>query len=141
MKHEGVKERYFGFWYQVSNTVRRFYKLFCLNFIQLEGKENLLPGQPKIIAANHSNETDAFVLPFIFPDKLHFLILEENFSIPVFDCLLALADQIPDLLGRGKEALSTAKKRLLEGNSVVIFPEGYRAHGKGFRRAGAGGLF
>lgn len=138
MKNEALKERYFGFWYQVSKTVLRFYKLFCLNSIQLEGKENLLPGQPKIIVANHPNATDAFVLPFIFPDKLHFLIQEENFSIPVFGRLLALADQIPVVLGRGREALSTAKKRLFEGNSVVIFPEGYLTHGKGFRRAGAG---
>jgi 1-acyl-sn-glycerol-3-phosphate acyltransferase len=110
MKHEDVKERYIGFWYKVSKTVLRFYKLFCLNSIQLEGKENLLPGQPKIILANHSNATDAFVLPFIFPDKLHFLIQEVNFSIPVFGRLLALADQIPVVLGRGRGALSTSNR-------------------------------
>jgi len=138
MEHESVKRRYSGFWYQVSKTVLRFYKFFCIHSIQLQGKENLLTGQSKIIVAIHANATDAFVLPFIVPDKLHFLILEENFSIPVFGRLLALADQIPVVLGRGREGLSIAKKRLFEWNSVVIFPEGYLTHGKRLRRAGAG---
>jgi len=138
MKHEAVKTQYYGFWYLVSKTNLRFYKLFCIKSIDLEGKDNLLPGQPKIIVANHPNATDAFVIPFIIPDKPHFLILEENFSIPVFGHLVEMADQIPVVLGRGKEALSTAKKRLFEGNSVVIFPEGFLNHGKRLRRAGAG---
>jgi len=125
-----MQTRYYGFWYQVSKIIIRLYKLFCVKSSQLEGKDNLLPGQPKIIVAHHPNATDAFVIPFIFPDKLHFLILDENFSIPVFGRLLELADQIPVVLGRGKEALITAKKKLFEGNSVVIFPEGYLNHGK-----------
>jgi len=126
------------FWYQIAKTVLRFYKYICIKSIQLEGSENLLPGKPKIIVANHSYASDAFVLPFIVPDKLHFLIMDETFSIPVFGRLLELADQIPVVLGRGKEALSTAKEKLLRGNSVVIFPEGYLTHGKKIRRAGAG---
>ena len=131
-------DQYNGFWYHTAKAILRIYKFICINSIQIEGVDNLLPGQPKIVVANHPNATDGFMLPFIFPDKLHFLILEENFTIPVFGRLLAFADQIPVVLGRGYEALETAKEKLLNGNTVVIFPEGYLTHGKKFRRAGAG---
>jgi 1-acyl-sn-glycerol-3-phosphate acyltransferase len=77
-------------------------------------------------------------LPFIFPEKLHFLIQSETFTLPVIGKLLALADQIPVVVGEGREALKAAKDRLALGNSVVIFPEGHLNHAEGLRRAGSG---
>jgi 1-acyl-sn-glycerol-3-phosphate acyltransferase len=58
--------------------------------------------------------------------------------VPLIGRLLALADQIPVVAGRGREALDAARDRLAQGHTVAIFPEGRLNHGRGFRRAGAG---
>lgn len=97
-----------------------------------------MPGGPKIIIANHTNVSDAFVLPFLTKEKIHFLIQAETFTLPVIGRLLSLADQIPVYLGQGREALETAREKLSLGNSVAIFPEGRLNDGRSFHRAGSG---
>jgi 1-acyl-sn-glycerol-3-phosphate acyltransferase len=124
-------------WYSIAKSIVRSYLLLFTDGFELVGKENI-PSGPKIIIANHTYVTDAFVLPFIFPEKLHFLIQSETFTLPVIGKLLALADQIPVVVGEGREALKAAKDRLALGNSVVIFPEGHLNHAEGLRRAGSG---
>lgn len=124
-------------WYNVAKGIVRTYLGLFLDGIHVDGKENL-PSGPKIIVANHSHISDAFVLPFIIPEKVHFLIQAETFTLPVIGRILALADQIPVIIGRGQEALETARKRLLLGHAVAIFPEGRLSGSKEVRRAGAG---
>jgi 1-acyl-sn-glycerol-3-phosphate acyltransferase len=48
--------------------------------VKVDGRENLPPG-PKIIVGNHPHVTDSFVLPFIVPEKIHFFIQEETFTL------------------------------------------------------------
>jgi 1-acyl-sn-glycerol-3-phosphate acyltransferase len=108
-----------------------------MNSVQVQGKENLPPG-PKILIANHPNASDAFVLPFIVPEKIHFLIQDDTFHVPVLGKLLTLADQIPVVIGRGQDALETARQKLLIGHAVAIFPEGRMSGSKEVHRAGAG---
>lgn len=124
-------------WYDVCKSLLRGYLTMFMNSVQVQGKENLPPG-PKIIIANHPHASDAFVLPFIVPEKVHFLIQAETFSLPIVGRLLTLADQIPVVIGRGQEALETARQRLTIGHSVAIFPEGRMSGSKEVRRAGAG---
>jgi 1-acyl-sn-glycerol-3-phosphate acyltransferase len=125
------------FWYNFAKGILRIYMTFLVEGFDVRGVENLEPG-PKIIVANHPNATDAFFLPFIFPEKMHFLIEEKTFDITIIGRLLKLADQIPVVAGRGREALGGACERLAEGHSVAIFPEGHLSHGKALRRAGSG---
>ena len=124
-------------WYNVAKGIVRTYLALFLDGIHVDGKENL-PSGPKIIVANHPHVTDAFVLPFIVPEKVHFLIQAETFSLPIIGRILALADQIPVIFGRGQEAIEAARKRLLLGNTVAIFPEGRLSGSREVRRAGAG---
>lgn len=124
-------------WYDTAKAVVRAYLALFIRSIQVEGIENLPPG-PKIIVANHPNATDGFVLPFIIREKVHILIQEDTFHVPVIGRLLALADQIPVAYGRGREALNTALDKLALGHAVVIFPEGRLNHNREFRRAGTG---
>jgi 1-acyl-sn-glycerol-3-phosphate acyltransferase len=124
-------------WYNLAKGIVKGYLTLFIDSIQLYGKENLPPG-PKIIVANHPNVTDGFVLPFIIQEKIHFLIEAEVFKVPLVGRLLALADQIPVVIGRGQEALDAARERLASGHTVVIFPEGRLSGDKGIRRAGAG---
>ena len=124
-------------WYALCKSVLRGYLAMFMNSVQVDGKENLPPG-PKIIIANHPHASDAFVLPFIVPEKVHFLIQADTFHLPVIGRVLTLADQIPVVIGRGQEALATAREKLMLGHAVAIFPEGRMSGSKEVRRAGAG---
>jgi 1-acyl-sn-glycerol-3-phosphate acyltransferase len=86
--------------------------------------EEPFPTGAKIIAANHPNATDSFFLPFLFPEKLHFLVQANIFSIPVFGWLLGWAGQIPVHPIDRCKALERACEVLARNQTVVIFPEG-----------------
>ena len=58
-------------WYGIAKSIVRTYLALFTDGFELEGRENIPPG-PKIVIANHTYVTDAFVLPFIFPEKLDF---------------------------------------------------------------------
>lgn len=124
-------------WYEVCKSLLRGYLGMFMNHIQVQGKENLPPG-PKILIANHPHASDAFVLPFIVPEKIHFFIQDDTFHLPVIGKLLTLADQIPVVIGRGQDALEIARQRLTIGHTVAIFPEGRMSGSREVRRAGAG---
>lgn len=124
-------------WYSMAKSLVRLYLSLFTEGIVISGQEHIIAG-PKIVIANHTYVTDAFVLPLIFTEKLHFLIQESTFHLPLVGRLLRLADQIPVRLGQGREALRAAGERLRWGHSVVIFPEGRLNHGEGLRRAGSG---
>jgi 1-acyl-sn-glycerol-3-phosphate acyltransferase len=124
-------------WYSFAKSIVRGYLTLFVDKINISGG-SLLPGGPKIIVANHTNVTDAFVLPFLTKEKIHFLIQAETFTLPVIGRLLTLADQIPVYLGQGRDALDLAREKLSLGHSVAIFPEGRLNDGRSFHRAGAG---
>lgn len=125
------------FWYGFAKSIVRLYIALCMDKIHVLDKPDI-PSGPKIIIANHTNVSDGFVLPFLIKEKLHFLIQAETFTLPLVGRLLALADQIPVYVGRGREALDAAKEKLGLGHSVAIFPEGRLNDGRSFHRAGVG---
>lgn len=124
-------------WYNVAKGIVRTYMAFFMDGVRVDGEENLPPG-PKIIVGNHPHATDSFVLPFIIPEKIHFFIQEETFSLPIIGKILDLADQIPVVIGQGEEAIAMAREKLKMGNVVGIFPEGRMSGSREVRRAGAG---
>lgn len=124
-------------WYTIAKNIVRTYLALFVDSVHLEGQQLIPPG-PKIIVANHANVSDAFVLPFIIREKIHFFIQEETFTLPILGKLLSLADQVPVVIGQGRQALDTAIEKLQQGHAVGIFPEGRLNHGKEMRRAGAG---
>jgi len=125
------------FWYNLTKQILKGYLAVCIQKIHVKGEENLQPG-PKIIAANHPNLSDGFVLPFIIKEKLHFLIQSSTFNMPIIRVLLVHSDQIPVVPGYGHEALNNAIDKLSEGKVIVIFPEGKLNHGEKLRRGRSG---
>jgi 1-acyl-sn-glycerol-3-phosphate acyltransferase len=115
--------------YSLAKSIVGFYKNLFLRDVELFGVDNILPA-PKIIICNHAYATDAFVLPFIFKERLHFMAQESLFRVPIVGFLLSFADQLPVVAGRGRELIRQASQRLAQGDSVVIFPEGVLNHGK-----------
>jgi 1-acyl-sn-glycerol-3-phosphate acyltransferase len=125
------------FWYEFTKAlVNSYLALFGIDF-KVEGMEHIQPG-PKIIVANHDHATSGFTLPFVFREKLIFLAQQELFTIPVVGKIIAWADQIPVMVGKGREALKQAQLRLANGHPVVVFPEGKLNKGEGMLRAGSG---
>ena len=124
-------------WYKFVRGVLGIYVHTLIRKIQIQGVE-MIPKGPKIVVANHANLTDAFVLPQLFSEKLHFLIQADIFNIPIIGNLLSRADQIPTQKGSGRKALKRAQYWLEKGNSVVIFPEGRMNNGGELYRAGVG---
>jgi 1-acyl-sn-glycerol-3-phosphate acyltransferase len=126
-------------WYAVAKDIVYLYQTFFIQ-ARIKGKEHI-PAGPKIIVGNHSLATDAFVLPAMFREKLHFLVQYDLFKVQFIGKLLELADQIPVIKGQGRETLRTALQRLETGHSVVIFPEGRLNHGEQLNPAHAGAAY
>ena len=124
-------------WYSLVKFIFRIYVLVFIPKINVTGQKNLIKG-PKIVVANHPNITDSCILPFIFSEKLTFLIQASTFSVPIIGFLLRKSGQIPVIKGQGKQALNIALEYLSNGQTIVIFPEGRLNHGKEFYRAGSG---
>ena len=87
-------------WYQFVKLIVKAYITLFVDEICVSGHHNI-PDGPKIIVANHPNATDGFMLPFIFPKTLHFLIQGSVFSTPFIGKMLEWAEQIPVIKGQG----------------------------------------
>ena len=83
-----------------------------------------LPDGPKIIAPNHPTTLDPFLIPTLIAEQVHILVTESAFNVPVLGRYLWSAGHIPVVTGSGHMAFEAAKTLLMDGQSVVIFPEG-----------------
>lgn len=125
------------FWYGWIKVVLGTYlKVFGIK-PEYSGLEHL-PQGPKIVVGNHPNATDSFHLPFLFGEKVAAMIDSDAMQTPVVGRWLHLAGQIPVIAGRGKEALQAAQDRLLQGNVVLIYPEGKLTSTHSVSRSGTG---
>ena len=105
-----------------------------------------LPAGPKIIAANHPTTTDPFFLMTVVSEQMSILVTELAFEVPVFGDYLRAAQHIPVILAKAALAFEQARRRLVTGRTIGIFPEGALsplAGGLGFHpgayRGGASG--
>lgn len=104
----------------------------CLNFltfISLDIKNPIsnLPKGPYVIISNHTSFLDVFLMCLIFPKTpLVFMAKSELLSIPLFRTLFKYYHIPVYRKNRKKAAYSIiqSEKKLDEGLSVVLFPEG-----------------
>ncbi len=115
-------------WYALGRGVLRLYTLACVRAIRVHRADEV-PAIPKIIAANHPNVSDGFVVPFVFPDRISCLAQANVFDIPVLGRLLGRAGSIPVVPGQSERLLCAAQRKLEQGYSVFICPEGQLNHG------------
>lgn len=116
----GWKSRFaieFSLW--LLNT---YCRLFSIR-IKVNGLENLPPG-PKIIAANHPNCSDTFILYTLFHGNLRILAQASQFHQPLFGWLFTHTGQIPVCKENKHEAYLKAKQALALGETLLVFPEG-----------------
>ena len=115
-------------------------KYLCGITYQITGQENIPPGAV-IIFSKHQSTWETFALQTIF-NKVSFVFKQELLWVPFFGWGLATMKPISIKRGSGKQAVAqmvrNGTKRLKEGVTVAIFPEGTRtsATGPGKYRVG-----
>jgi 1-acyl-sn-glycerol-3-phosphate acyltransferase len=99
--------------------------------LEVHGRQHLpADGCPVIYMANHQSNFDILALFAGLPRQFRWLAKEELFSVPLFGFAMRRTGYIPiDRSDRqkAKEGMAEAVRRINEGTSVVIFPEGTRS--------------
>jgi 1-acyl-sn-glycerol-3-phosphate acyltransferase len=98
--------------------------------LEIHGRQYLPAHGPVIYMANHQSNFDILALFAGLPVQFRWLAKEELFSVPLFGFAMRRTGYIPiDRSDRKKarEGMEEAVRRINEGTSVVIFPEGTRS--------------
>jgi 1-acyl-sn-glycerol-3-phosphate acyltransferase len=98
--------------------------------LEAEGQENIPRDRAVIYMANHQSNFDILALYAGLPVQFRWLAKEELFRIPLFGFAMRRSGYIPlDRSGRKKalHSMTEAARRIAEGTSVIVFPEGTRS--------------
>ena len=116
---------YISLWNRIIVALAR---IFIGVRVSIIGRENI-PSIPCVIMCKHQSEWETFYLQTIFP-HLCTILKKELLSIPFFGWALKQMEPIAIDRSSPKDALrkvqSLGLKRLDQGRSVLIFPEGTR---------------
>lgn len=106
-----------------------FFWMFFMN-PKIEGTENLQKGQSYVFVGNHTSFFDCWVVYGWLPVVFKWIMKYSIRRIPFVGTACKAAGHIFIQRGATKQALKSleeAKSRLVDGVSVVIFPEGTRS--------------
>ena len=95
--------------------------------------------KPAILLANHQSHADLMLIALLYP-KIVILTNARNFNNPLYGLVLRYADYIPVAEGY-KKAVSLIRNRVLNGYSILIFPEGHRSSDGNIRRFHKGAFY
>jgi 1-acyl-sn-glycerol-3-phosphate acyltransferase len=104
-------------------------KVLCGIRYEIKGWENL-PDQPVILLSKHQSAWETIFLLCKMPRPLVFVFKKELIYVPFFGWALGLLRMIPIDRNKGKDAfahvVTQGKKRLADGQWIIMFPEGTR---------------
>jgi 1-acyl-sn-glycerol-3-phosphate acyltransferase len=104
-------------------------KVICGIRYQTRGFENF-PDTPAILLAKHQSAWETIFLLMATPRPLVFVFKKEITYIPFFGWAISMLRMIPIDRSKGKDAFSQVvvqgKKRLADGQWIIMFPEGTR---------------
>ena len=105
--------------------------------VRVEGRENIDPQQSYVLASNHQSQYDIFVLYGWLGIDFRWVMKKELRSVPAIGVSCERLDHI--FIDRSDRAaavatLEDAKKKIVDGTSVMFFPEGTRSRGGELRR-------
>jgi 1-acyl-sn-glycerol-3-phosphate acyltransferase len=111
---------------------RRFWgpSMLRLAGVTLEVTTAKLPPGPLIFAANHESTLDICVMFACVPRNIRFIAKQELFRLPIFGWYMSKGGHVPvDRSNRTRalESLRLAGRRVREGTSLIVFPEGTRS--------------
>ena len=111
--------------------------------VTVQGISNIDPSQSFIYMSNHQSNFDIPVLLACLPVRFRWLAKAELFRIPIFGRGMRAAGYISiDRFNQESafESISVAAKKIKEGASVMIFPEGTRSMDGNIRPFKKGGF-
>jgi 1-acyl-sn-glycerol-3-phosphate acyltransferase len=103
--------------------------------VVLHNEERMLTGEPRIFVSNHVSWFDVFTLAGTLR-RYKFVGKAELFRIPIFGAAARACGMIPIVRENLKAAFASyelAGRRIQDGASVVVFPEGTRGTTYGLR--------
>ena len=104
-------------------------KVICGIHYQTKGFENF-PDAPAILLAKHQSAWETIFLLMATPRPLVFVFKKEITYIPFFGWAISMLRMIPIDRSKGKDAfahvVTHGKKRLADGQWIIMFPEGTR---------------
>ncbi|HEY0848123.1 MAG TPA: lysophospholipid acyltransferase family protein [Noviherbaspirillum sp.] len=117
-------------------------KVVCGMRFQIKGWENL-PDAPVILLSKHQSAWETIFYLYAMPRPLVYVFKKELLYIPFFGWGIALLRMIPIDRSKGKDAFAQVveqgRKRLADGQWIIMFPEGTRSHvGKQGKYKGGG---
>jgi len=98
--------------------------------VQVEGLEQLVPGQNYVYAANHRSNFDIYVLLGHLPGTFAFVAKKSLFQIPLFGQAIHRLGCVPvdrENIQQAIRSLNDAATIVRQGKSMLIFPEGTRS--------------
>jgi 1-acyl-sn-glycerol-3-phosphate acyltransferase len=106
--------------------------------IEVENRGDLDPGQPYVFMANHASSLDIWAMFQVVPRRVRMIAKKQLARIPLFGWVMwagrfIFIDRANPVAAR--RSIDEACRRIHDGDSVVIFPEGTRT------RDGALGAF
>lgn len=110
-----------------------FTKVVFLPFLRIDYQQisNLAGFGPRIFTANHPSTLDPIFIMSILKTTVSILITQSAFCIPLIGFILKKTGHIPVVEDQGQLAYQQAKDKLVNGQSVLIFPEGRLSHPDG----------
>jgi 1-acyl-sn-glycerol-3-phosphate acyltransferase len=112
----------------------RFWAIFLTRIagvgIRVTGMENIDKQTTYVFAGNHTSQFDIYSFQARFPHDFRWIAKKELFAIPIFGLAMRKVGFISIDRSHGRKALKSlnkAAKRIADGSSVLIFPEGTRS--------------
>tara|TARA_B100000686_G_C16661217_1_gene901062 strand:+ start:686 stop:1306 length:621 start_codon:yes stop_codon:yes gene_type:complete len=103
-------------------------KIICKITYEIRGEKNI-PNYPCLIASKHQSAFETFALYYHISNSI-FIHKKQLFKIPIFGQYLKKSNMISIDRSEGTSAmrkiLKETKKRISNGCSIIIFPEGTR---------------
>lgn len=114
----------------------RFIALLTPMRVTVEGREHVDPRQSYVIVSNHQSHYDVFVLYGWLGVDFKWVMKQELRSVPALGLACEKLGHIYiDRFDhqRALESIERAKERIVDGTSVLFFPEGTRSRSEGMR--------
>jgi|GEM_PF-2486834 len=114
-------------WYDTLKTVLAPVVKNQLVNTTISGLENIPPTGPALLVPNHRTMTDPFILSAELPRRVHWVVAAFMSRLPITREMVRSTGNIVLPVskgGRSQELMLKAKRLLLRGRMVGVFPEG-----------------
>lgn len=120
--------RFWGYW--PAHLWARSFCLLCLVKVTVEGRENISPRTSYVFVANHQGAFDIFSIYGYLNHDFRWMMKKGLERIPLvgYSCKVSGHIYVDNSSpGATRHTMAEAEKRLRDGMSVVVFPEGSRS--------------